>query len=80
VETNSLGQFDVIIPGDQLKDEMPLAAIKQGYVRWDSKAVPDANPLDITLKQGFTPFCPVWQRNSLRQDLSFLLERVQYFI
>jgi hypothetical protein len=49
--TDSLGHFNITIPGDQLQNEMPLTATKRGYLGWNGKAVPDSHEFVITLRR-----------------------------
>ena len=43
------GHFELIIPGDELEQEMDLQAVAHGYKAQKYKVVPDANELTITL-------------------------------
>jgi len=50
--TDPFGHFDVTIPGDQLRAELPLQALAKNYAQWNGDAVPNANEMTITLKHG----------------------------
>jgi hypothetical protein len=50
VLTDSFGQFDVTVPGDQLQAELPLHVLAKNYIQWNGDAVPNANEMTITLK------------------------------
>lgn len=49
--TNSIGRFEILIPGRLVQDELKLQAVARGYVPDYEKVVPGGNDLAVILKR-----------------------------
>lgn len=48
--TDAFGHFDLSIPGDQLKPNLPVSANAENFVQWNGEATPDSNEMVIPLR------------------------------
>lgn len=49
--SDSLGNFQIAIPGNRLQPELSMQVVAKGFVPWNNNVVPNANEVIITLKR-----------------------------